>query len=229
MRSFSSGAEMMTALAHDFVLRRNCRVAANSKNPGQFTITSNGSHHVGLVGHIAGVWNGLVEKEKGGHVGKLIALPELQVVDSGERFGLVVSEFTSSFKGLLEIKEEDTPEDEVLDQLAENEVDAEEILRTLNIDPALINIAQTRETPPALGPSTSSTPAIAQINNSESETSTVIRSQATSGTLRATSSKRKLTPDVESKDGKDNEPESSTPKKARTNLPGTTITVSQQI
>lgn len=56
----------------------------------------------------------MLAKEKGKATGKnkLEELPELQDVRSGEEFGLVASSYTTSFKGLLEIKEEYREEDE---------------------------------------------------------------------------------------------------------------------
>lgn len=113
-RSFASGIELITALAHDFVLRRNCRTAFASKHPSAFTLSSHGSHHVRLVNYIAGLWNALLAKEKGKGSGKdiLEELPGLPDVHSGEQFGLVSSDYTSSFKGLLEIKEEYKEDDE---------------------------------------------------------------------------------------------------------------------
>jgi hypothetical protein len=112
--SFASGIELITALAHDFVLRRNCRTAFASKHPNPFTLSSHGSHHVRLVNYIAGLWNALLAKEKGKGSGKdiLEELPRLPDVHSGEQFGLVSSDYTSSFKGLLEIKEEYKEDDE---------------------------------------------------------------------------------------------------------------------
>jgi hypothetical protein len=112
--SFASGVELITALAHDFVLRRNCRIAAASQHPRAFTLSSHGSHHVHLVSAAARLWNALLAKEKGKATGKnkLEELPELQDVRSGEEFGLVASSYTTSFKGLLEIKEEYREEDE---------------------------------------------------------------------------------------------------------------------
>jgi hypothetical protein len=113
-RSFTSGVELITALAHDFVLRRNCRIAAASQHPRVFTLSSHGSHHIRLVSAVARLWNALLAKEKGKAAGrnKLEELPELQDVCSSEEFGLVASSYTTSFKGLLEIKEEYKEEDE---------------------------------------------------------------------------------------------------------------------
>lgn len=116
-QSFSSGIEMFTALSHDFVLRRNCRIAHNSKDPHEFTVASNGTHHIRLADYNATLWNDLVthEKAKDGAISDPIhELPQLAKVASGEMFGLVASEYSSSFKGLLEIKEEISEEDHPL-------------------------------------------------------------------------------------------------------------------
>lgn len=146
-RSFSSGIELFTTLSHDHVLRTNCRIAANSKSPSIFTSASYGTHHVRLATHIATQWNTLIANEtvKPG-AQPLTKLPGLKTVSSGEKFGLVVSKHTNSFKGLLEIKQE-LKEEEIIEELTDNEFDPVEVLKSLNIDPGLVNIPQTSLAP----------------------------------------------------------------------------------
>ena len=151
-RSFASGIELITALSHDFVLRRNCRTAAMSKHPSAFTISSCGTHHVRLVNHIARLWNALLaqEKLKGTGKDKLEPLPGLQDVQSGEQFGLIASNYTSSFKGLLEIKEE-CKEDE-FDLGSFDHSGATDLAQTLNIDPQLLKLPSKNHGTTAISP-----------------------------------------------------------------------------
>lgn len=92
---------MLTALGHDFVLRRNIRVAFSRRQMTPFVEFTHGSHHIQLSNHVAKLYNGL--REKGTQL--LPLLPELPDVDSGETFGLVASDNATTFGGLL-IKEE---------------------------------------------------------------------------------------------------------------------------
>lgn len=146
-RSFSSGIEIFTALSHDFVLRRNCRIAYNDKDSNPFTVASNGTHHVRLANHNATLWNGLVagERDKGRVIDHSIGeLPRLPVVASGETFGLVVSAYSSAFKGLLEIKEEVSEEEKTLiDERPADVFDPVEMFKSMNIDPTLVKIPLT--------------------------------------------------------------------------------------
>ena len=132
---------LLVALAHDFVLRRNCRVAFSSDEPDAFTKSTHGSHHIHLVSSVAGLWNSVLAKEKGKAAGgkQLRQLPQLPIVDSGENFGLVESNYSTTFKGLIEVKEE--PEDEgilYLPSLDDDEI--QNLLRELNIDPSLLRL-----------------------------------------------------------------------------------------
>lgn len=143
-RSFACGLELFTALAHDFVLRRNCRVISDGRTQNPFIASTHGTHHVRLVNAIATAWNELVASDlrsKGkGHGSRTLGLlPVLVQIDSGEKFGVVVSEFTTSFMGLLEVKEE--VKDETLSLLPEeSEFDVETMMSNLNIDPALLGV-----------------------------------------------------------------------------------------
>lgn len=137
---------MFIALAHDFVLRRNCRITFSSKTPTPFTISSNGTHHVRLISHIAAKWNHLLGKEKRAkNAPRLVRLPELQVVSSGEKFGLVSSDYTNTFKGLIEVKLE--VEEDPFDKQEVGAFDPAEMLKSMNIDPNLLNIPEARTIP----------------------------------------------------------------------------------
>ena len=107
MRSFSSGLEVYTALAHDFVLRRNLRVAAShgfkTGAAGDFAASTNGCHHLSLVDAISQLFNSISRTSQGAAA---ITLPVLPQVDSDETFGLVSSDHIESFGGLLMMKEE---------------------------------------------------------------------------------------------------------------------------
>ena len=65
-------------------------------------------------------------------------------VASGEMFGLVASEYSSSFKGLLEIKEEISEEDQpLIEERSSDAFDPAEMFGMLNIDPALVDVPLT--------------------------------------------------------------------------------------
>ncbi|KZV86736.1 hypothetical protein EXIGLDRAFT_620996, partial [Exidia glandulosa HHB12029] len=91
MRSHASGLEMLTALGHDFVLRRNIRIASDLGESSPFAASTYGCHHVMLVDDIARKWNGICSRR----ASAIHALPMLQAVDSGESFGLAWTEYTS--------------------------------------------------------------------------------------------------------------------------------------
>ena len=71
-------------------------------------------------------------------------LPQLAKVASGEMFGLVASEYSSSFKGLLNIKEEISKEDQhLIEECSSDAFDPAKMFRMLNIDPALVKVPDT--------------------------------------------------------------------------------------
>lgn len=139
-KSFASGLEHVCALGHDHVLRRNCHVVLPNVQHNTFTNTTYGSHHVRLVSHNAGLFNRLItkleEEEKLPQKHKLKHIPELQLINSGEIFGLVPSEYTNSFKGLLEVKEESKDESDPLPTITDHDVD--ELMSRLQLDPQLL-------------------------------------------------------------------------------------------
>ena len=104
---------VLVVLGHDFVLRRNIRVAYGCASPAHgglkqedaFLISTHGSHHVSLVSAIAALHNGIL---KNGVSFGLTNLPELAVIHSGETFGLITSDHASTFGGLVDVKEEPT-------------------------------------------------------------------------------------------------------------------------
>ncbi|KAJ7077700.1 hypothetical protein B0H15DRAFT_954994 [Mycena belliarum] len=138
-RSFASGLELQTALGHDYVLRRNIRVAFNGKikSDDPFILSTFGSHHLALVDRVADTWNQFFPTSAGGSSSTL--LPRLKDVQSGERFGLVNSPHSDTFGGLYTIKPE--PDDALLeavkDDLAPEE--QQDLIHelNLNLDPAL--------------------------------------------------------------------------------------------
>jgi hypothetical protein len=83
----------------------------------------------------------VLAKEKGKAVGvkQLRQLPQLPIVDSHGNFGLVKSNYSTTFKGLIEVKEE--PEDEDIQNLPPLDDDEiQNLLRELNIDPSLLHL-----------------------------------------------------------------------------------------
>ncbi|OBZ68323.1 hypothetical protein A0H81_11830 [Grifola frondosa] len=140
-RAFASGLEVMTALCHDFVLRRNVRITGNmdaSTTPTcSFVKSTSGSHHIRLVDEIARFWNTLICLDNCKNTLNFQPLPQLPHVHSNEKFGLTISKSAASYHNLVEIKEE--PLDDLLDLSSQDELDAETILRDINIDPTLLH------------------------------------------------------------------------------------------
>ena len=142
---------MYAALAHDFVLRRNIRVFLLHEKTRKQPLTtdllvsfSSGSHHISLLGHLAISFNSLLDKEPQNVRATLSPLLIFQDVNTDEVFGLVQSEHTESFGGLLIIKEEvKETEDQVLQELSRRiseESDAggdSDLSARLGIDPQI--------------------------------------------------------------------------------------------
>ena len=116
MRSFPSGIAVFTALGHDHVHRRNIRLAKHLRHPTSdqalrtrdFARSTHGSHHIHLTIAVSTLWNSLVSSA--GSPSTLRTRPLPRISTHEEHFGLVVSDHSSTFGGLLEIKDE--PEDE---------------------------------------------------------------------------------------------------------------------
>lgn len=102
-RAVASGLKMMVYLGHDHVQRHNIRTAFASSSPSPFIQMTQGSHHLGLIDHIAQGWNTIAATSKSAIGTQLTQLPRLQhPVASGEQFGLV---------------EEDAVKPEIIDML----------------------------------------------------------------------------------------------------------------
>lgn len=147
-RAQPSGVTMLAALGHDFVLRRNVRVAFSRPELTPFLKFANGSHHLRLCDYIARLHNTLQQKTTDS---QLQLLPELGDIDSGETFGLVMSDHVATFGGLL-IKEENIEKglldsfDSSVDPTTGEEVDLaflasrNVIINEWQIDPALLTL-----------------------------------------------------------------------------------------
>lgn len=78
--------------------------------------------------------------------------PVLPIIETGETFGLVTSQFSISFGGLIQMKPEkdEAEEDELLhlalqsDSSSSDELDPMSVIQSLNIDPILLSMPQTR-------------------------------------------------------------------------------------
>lgn len=149
-RAQPSGIAVFVALGHDHVLRRNMRIATANNKSSPFTsfdTSTYGSHHTRLVNHTSKLWNKL-RLSKHGNSSGLLALPELKLVDSGERFGLVSSENAATFGGLfpneakIEVKSEDTllsldPSEDLNQNLEDERL---RVVDELGIDAQLLNL-----------------------------------------------------------------------------------------
>ncbi|KAI0686377.1 hypothetical protein C8T65DRAFT_591216, partial [Cerioporus squamosus] len=136
-RSFASGIEALTYLAHDFVLRRNTRIELASGAPSPFVESTFGSHHIRLVNFLANEWNDILidlQKTHGVPAG-MLPLPILEPAPSGETFGLMKMTAAAAAHYTF-VKQE--PEEELLD--LSSHVDATSILDELGIDPKLANL-----------------------------------------------------------------------------------------
>ncbi|KAJ6450330.1 hypothetical protein DFH09DRAFT_1400157 [Mycena vulgaris] len=144
-RAAASGLELQNALCHDFVLRRNIRISSSRNGGGSsgldaFVQSTFGSHHARLVNHSASVLNDILHAEATkakSSVNVKLLRPMLMNVDSGEVFGLVSSQHSDTFGGLLTIKSE-PDENHLLDQVLDNPADPQTVLKDLNIDPILL-------------------------------------------------------------------------------------------
>ncbi|KAJ7079416.1 hypothetical protein B0H15DRAFT_914092 [Mycena belliarum] len=145
-RASASGLELQNALCHDFVLRRNVRIAfgkksgAKTSNLDPFVRSTFGSHHTRLVNHAASILNSILHTEAGKRPSGLLAQPlspMLKDVPSGEIFGLVVSQYNSTSGGLIPIKSEN-PDDQLLNLILDTSMDPQDVLADLNIDPMLL-------------------------------------------------------------------------------------------
>lgn len=127
-RSFPSGIEMMAALSHDFVHRQNVRTGMRQGITSDFLSLTKGSHHIQLVHHCGVVWNQELLKYKGKK--SLDQCPLLPAIETNKKFGVVQSNFTDTFGGLLKFEDE---EDDI-DLLGLLEQDTEDLAATTHID-----------------------------------------------------------------------------------------------
>ncbi|TFY75259.1 hypothetical protein EWM64_g8749, partial [Hericium alpestre] len=140
MRSHASGLETFVALGHDFVLRRNVRIASALKDEPRPFVTQSayGSHNVRLANHNAKVWNASVETNNSrGYKTQAMLRPELPIVNSGEIFGLVRSADAETYRGLIQLKEEEDDEDDedkLLRIMDESEVTHEQVSEQTGVD-----------------------------------------------------------------------------------------------
>lgn len=150
-RAQPSGIEVYTALAHDFVLRRNLRVAfTHHPNPqfksaiSQFIAFTSGSHHLSLVTFLATSFNALRRREPENVKNALRVLPLLPVVETQEEFGLVQSHHTESFGGLIIKEELEDSGEAMLMELDQRADDASEqhIFNELGVDQDLLSIPE---------------------------------------------------------------------------------------
>jgi hypothetical protein len=146
-RSQPSGIEVFSGLAHDFVLRRNlCVATSHPKTSGAFALSTFGSHHIRLCNHVAQLFNTLLERES--RPEHCMPLPALVLTDSHEVFGLVHSDHTESFGGLIIIKDElesDQIDSDLLDD-PELDMDPVAMAHEMNIDPQLLSLPQDSHT-----------------------------------------------------------------------------------
>ncbi|KAG9028629.1 hypothetical protein FS837_003829, partial [Tulasnella sp. UAMH 9824] len=87
-RAIPGGLEGFLNQAHDWVLRRNIRLASDSKavtSISRFVSTTFGSHHISLISKCTQLWNVIIEARKLSYP----LLPTLQSAQTDEHFGLV--------------------------------------------------------------------------------------------------------------------------------------------
>ncbi|KAL6305557.1 hypothetical protein BKA93DRAFT_824944 [Sparassis latifolia] len=137
-RSHASSLEVLTALGHDHVLQRNIRVVFNAGHDSidKFLASTHGLHHIHLVDGIARLWNSMIKDAEIVKSRGLSHLPTMQVVDSGEKFGLVKAEYATTYHHLTCTVKDELDED-LLDLSLHDDASADLILRELAIDPAL--------------------------------------------------------------------------------------------
>ncbi|KAF8176924.1 hypothetical protein BJ912DRAFT_930520 [Pholiota molesta] len=189
-RAQPSGIEVYAGLAHDFFLRRNIRVGSSriknkrQINSSDFVASTHSSHHVQLVNHIAKLFNSLYEKEPTTSKNKLHKYPTLPSVPVDEMIGLVRSEHTLTFGGLISIKEE-VPESEtniLLDDLDSQiaEIDQARFNKMLGIDERLLSIQLGK---PEVSITTTSSVSVSAVKTLSSATNPPTMALASASTL----------------------------------------------
>ncbi|KAJ3966232.1 hypothetical protein EV361DRAFT_809407, partial [Lentinula raphanica] len=140
-RSFASGLEVMTALGHDLIHRRNMRTGLNcsqhtpesSTLPLEFILSAEGSHHIHLRNKIAITYNSII-KEREISPTAIPFQPELPSTTTPETFGLINSDHAATFGGLFTLKEESDEDEKLLLQDIEPPVEIEEATVDNEID-----------------------------------------------------------------------------------------------
>ncbi|KAI1797610.1 hypothetical protein LXA43DRAFT_1126227, partial [Ganoderma leucocontextum] len=140
-RTHPSGVKVLTDLAADHVLRHNIRVDYANANPYPFTLSTFGSHHIHLVNACAKLWNALLDpanRDQKRPPADLLPAPVLQPADSQESFGLVkANSDVTVYHSFVTLKEE--PEATLINLTSEDPEEAERIVRSLGLDPSLLN------------------------------------------------------------------------------------------
>ncbi|KIK80690.1 hypothetical protein PAXRUDRAFT_764767 [Paxillus rubicundulus Ve08.2h10] len=98
-----SSIVMLRGLLPDFVLCHNLCIVDCRDDKSSFITSTHGSHHISLMHGITTIHNKLKKLEP---ASKVETLPELPDIDSGEVFGLMKSDYSTTFNGLLLVKEE---------------------------------------------------------------------------------------------------------------------------
>ena len=135
-RTQPSGVEALTYMAADRVLRRNIRIEYADATPYPFTPLTYGSHHVRLVDACTQLWNSLVQPKKGTNLpsADLVPVPTLKPADRLECVDLVnANQDVTAYYTLVK----DEAEDPLVDLTAD--ADADRIVASLGLDPALLN------------------------------------------------------------------------------------------
>lgn len=137
----------MSALCHDHVARYNIRrsttaAAAEIDIHENFEVSTYGSHHLRLVDRFATLWNTALGKPKNqSDITNLCPLPTFVNVDSKEQFGLVRSNHSTTFGGLLQMpKDEPKDEEDILAVIPDgDQLEIDSLLDDLKIDPILLS------------------------------------------------------------------------------------------
>ncbi|KAJ7585548.1 hypothetical protein C8J56DRAFT_1087508, partial [Mycena floridula] len=161
-RANPSGVGTQTNLGHDFVLRRNLRVASASKDfTDKFVTSGSGSHHVNFINYIAHTHNTLFDDPTKQTAKTLKKLPTLPTVISSESFGLVLAPgVTVSPDTLIPLSagHETDLEDAALAAALGDAEDHDEavlsLIDELQIDPKLFQNPQFESVPALVEPAT---------------------------------------------------------------------------
>ena len=125
----------------DHVLHHNIRVDHANTSPYPFTTSTFGSHHIGLVDTCGWLWNSLLDPANQGQrrpPADLSPVPVLRPAPSEESFGLVKANLdVKSYHSLVVVKEE--PDESLMNLSEEDPEEADQIMRSLGLDPSLLH------------------------------------------------------------------------------------------